>query len=174
MRVEEGGAEKDGGPSGSAARLGVELRAPRPTLTSVNVEVVCRSYYRGGGRRRDMWADVDIVAGAGSAAELSKREPENAFDPRAWHDRRCSHSATCLLSSMSHTHSPCITASVLVEASPDVCFDFVRSGCALALRRLCVTSNDSQDETDSLGSRQHGARGGGAGPLLWDEPLHLQ
>ncbi|KAJ6552662.1 hypothetical protein DFH09DRAFT_1167173 [Mycena vulgaris] len=29
---------------------------------------------------------------------------------------------------MSHTHSPCITASVLVEASPDVCFDFVRSG----------------------------------------------
>ncbi|KAJ7895561.1 hypothetical protein B0H14DRAFT_2680831 [Mycena olivaceomarginata] len=29
---------------------------------------------------------------------------------------------------MSHTHSPCITASVLVEASPDICFDFVRSG----------------------------------------------
>ncbi|KAJ7077961.1 hypothetical protein C8R44DRAFT_825730 [Mycena epipterygia] len=29
---------------------------------------------------------------------------------------------------MSHTHSPCITASVLVEASPDVCFNFVRSG----------------------------------------------
>ncbi|KAJ6518551.1 hypothetical protein DFH09DRAFT_1373380 [Mycena vulgaris] len=29
---------------------------------------------------------------------------------------------------MSHTHSPCITASVLVEASPDVCFAFVRSG----------------------------------------------
>jgi hypothetical protein len=69
MRVEEGGG---------AARLGVELRTPRPTLTSVNVklEVMCRSYYRGGGRRRDAWADVDIAAGAGSAAEFSKRGPE--------------------------------------------------------------------------------------------------
>jgi hypothetical protein len=74
MRVEEGGAEKGGG-GGSAARLGVELRVPRPTLTSVNVklEVVCRSYYWGDGRRRDAWADVDI-AGAGSAAELGTRE----------------------------------------------------------------------------------------------------